>query len=123
MVFGELKAGKSTCLNFLLGEDVLPSEDAACTVVVTELHYGETKKVHARVYKTICLSLPLTLTLTHSPLSLYHSLLSTQLKTVDSKTGEVCEQPLDLSKGKASDILANFLKEKSKTIFPPSPLF
>ena len=44
-MFGELKAGKSSCLNFLLEDDVLPTDSAACTVVVTELHYGNTRKV------------------------------------------------------------------------------
>eukprot|EP00026_Physarum_polycephalum_P009096 Phypoly_transcript_09207.p1 GENE.Phypoly_transcript_09207~~Phypoly_transcript_09207.p1 ORF type:complete len:240 (+),score=27.16 Phypoly_transcript_09207:39-758(+) len=81
MVYGELKAGKSTCLNYLLGEEVLPTDGAACTVVITELHYGDTKK----------------------------------LKTVDRETGKICQPPdIDLSIGRPSDTLAEFLKKTSR---------
>lgn len=41
MVIGEFKRGKSTLINALLGQPVLPAKVAPCTGVVTVLRYGE----------------------------------------------------------------------------------
>jgi FtsZ-binding cell division protein ZapB/GTPase SAR1 family protein len=45
MVLGDMKRGKSTFLNALLGENLLPSDVNPCTALLTVLRYGETKKV------------------------------------------------------------------------------
>jgi GTPase SAR1 family protein len=41
MVLGDMKRGKSTFLNALLGESILPSDVNPCTAVLTVLRYGE----------------------------------------------------------------------------------
>jgi hypothetical protein len=40
-VVGEFKRGKSTLLNAMLGDDVLPRKVTECTAVVTVINYGE----------------------------------------------------------------------------------
>ncbi|MGD1919497.1 MAG: dynamin family protein, partial [Pleurocapsa sp.] len=44
LVLGDLKRGKSTFLNALLGERILPSDVNPCTALLTILRYGEEKK-------------------------------------------------------------------------------
>lgn len=41
MVVGEFKRGKSTLVNSLLGQDVLPARVAPCTAIITEVRYAE----------------------------------------------------------------------------------
>jgi len=43
--FGAFKAGKSTLLNALLGEAMLPSRANRATGVITKISYGEQKQV------------------------------------------------------------------------------
>ena len=43
-IVGTLKNGKSTFINALLGEDILPTKALPCTSVINEIKYGETKK-------------------------------------------------------------------------------
>ncbi len=46
LVLGEMKRGKSTFLNALLGEkDLLPTAVNPCTAILTFLRYGKQKKV------------------------------------------------------------------------------
>jgi replication fork clamp-binding protein CrfC len=45
LVLGDMKRGKSTLLNALLGENFLPSDVNPCTAVLTVLRYGAEKKV------------------------------------------------------------------------------
>ena len=45
MVLGDMKRGKSTFLNALIGENILPSDVNPCTAILTVLRYGEEKKV------------------------------------------------------------------------------
>lgn len=45
MVLGDMKRGKSTFLNALIGERILPSDVNPCTAVLTILRYGVEKKV------------------------------------------------------------------------------
>jgi GTPase SAR1 family protein len=45
MVLGDMKRGKSTFLNALIGENVLPSDVNPCTALLTVLRYGTDKKV------------------------------------------------------------------------------
>jgi GTPase SAR1 family protein len=45
MILGDMKRGKSTFLNALLGEKLLPSDVNPCTAIMTVLRYGEEKKV------------------------------------------------------------------------------
>ncbi|MBF2063555.1 MAG: dynamin family protein [Calothrix sp. C42_A2020_038] len=45
MVLGDMKRGKSTFLNALIGEKILPSDVNPCTAVLTILRYGAEKKV------------------------------------------------------------------------------
>jgi replication fork clamp-binding protein CrfC len=45
MVLGDMKRGKSTFLNALIGENVLPSDVNPCTALLTVLRYGKEKKV------------------------------------------------------------------------------
>lgn len=44
LVAGQFKMGKSTIINALLGEEVLPAYSTPCTAVITEIGYGEEKK-------------------------------------------------------------------------------
>lgn len=41
MVVGEFKRGKSTLVNALLGDAILPAKVAPCTAVITEVRFGE----------------------------------------------------------------------------------
>ena len=45
MVLGDMKRGKSTFLNALIGENLLPSDVNPCTALLTILRYGAEKKV------------------------------------------------------------------------------
>ncbi len=45
MVLGDLKRGKSTFLNALIGENLLPADVNPCTALLTVLRYGSEKKV------------------------------------------------------------------------------
>jgi replication fork clamp-binding protein CrfC len=45
LVLGDLKRGKSTFLNALLGENLLPSDVNPCTAILTVLRYGKEKRV------------------------------------------------------------------------------
>ncbi len=45
MVLGDMKRGKSTFLNALIGENILPSDVNPCTALLTILKYGSEKKV------------------------------------------------------------------------------
>ncbi|MEA5464444.1 dynamin family protein [Leptothoe sp. PORK10 BA2] len=45
MVLGDMKRGKSTFLNALLGEPLLPSNVNPCTAILTVLRYGPTPQV------------------------------------------------------------------------------
>ncbi|MBD2439327.1 dynamin family protein [Nostoc sp. FACHB-110] len=45
LVLGDMKRGKSTFLNALIGETLLPSDVNPCTAVLTILRYGPEKKV------------------------------------------------------------------------------
>ena len=44
LVVGEFKRGKSTFINALLGEEVLPAYSIPCTAVINEIKYSEEKK-------------------------------------------------------------------------------
>jgi GTPase SAR1 family protein len=44
MVVGEFKRGKSTLINALLGQNVLPAKVAPCTAVITRILYSERKR-------------------------------------------------------------------------------
>ncbi|MBR4612068.1 MAG: dynamin family protein [Kiritimatiellae bacterium] len=44
LVIGEFKRGKSTFINALLGEEILPSFAIPCTAVINEIKYAETKR-------------------------------------------------------------------------------
>lgn len=43
-IIGTFKNGKSTFINALLGEDILPARVLPCTAVINEIKYGESKK-------------------------------------------------------------------------------
>jgi len=45
LVLGDMKRGKSTFLNALIGENLLPSDVNSCTALLTVLRYGLEKKV------------------------------------------------------------------------------
>lgn len=45
LVLGDMKRGKSTFLNALIGENLLPSDVNPCTAVLTILRFGQEKKV------------------------------------------------------------------------------
>ena len=45
MIMGDLKRGKSTLLNALIGEMLLPSDVNPCTALLTILRYGPEKRV------------------------------------------------------------------------------
>jgi hypothetical protein len=48
-VLGQFKAGKSSFLNSLIGEEVLPVDVLPATAVVTRLGHGETDEVQLRL--------------------------------------------------------------------------
>ena len=45
LVLGDMKRGKSTFLNAMIGENLLPSDVNPCTALLTVLRYGSEKKV------------------------------------------------------------------------------
>jgi GTPase SAR1 family protein len=45
LVLGDMKRGKSTFLNALIGENILPSDVNPCTALLTVLRYGAEKQV------------------------------------------------------------------------------
>lgn len=45
LVLGDMKRGKSTFLNALIGENLLPSDVNPCTALLTILRYGEKKQI------------------------------------------------------------------------------
>lgn len=45
LVLGDMKRGKSTFLNALIGENLLPSDVNPCTAILTVLRYGPEKRV------------------------------------------------------------------------------
>lgn len=45
LILGDMKRGKSTLLNALIGENLLPSDVNPCTALLTVLRYGTEKKV------------------------------------------------------------------------------
>lgn len=45
LVLGDMKRGKSTFLNALIGDNILPSDVNPCTAILTVLRYGVDKKV------------------------------------------------------------------------------
>ncbi|MEL7225778.1 MAG: dynamin family protein, partial [Cyanobacteria bacterium J06576_12] len=45
LVLGDMKRGKSTFLNALIGENLLPSDVNPCTALLTILRYGPEKKI------------------------------------------------------------------------------
>ncbi|MGL5925372.1 dynamin family protein [Chroococcidiopsis sp.] len=45
LILGDTKRGKSTFLNALIGENLLPSDVNSCTAILTILRYGREKKV------------------------------------------------------------------------------
>ncbi|MEG3839127.1 dynamin family protein [Microcoleus sp. herbarium14] len=45
LVLGDMKRGKSTFLNALIGENLLPSDVNPCTAVLTIIRYGQQKQV------------------------------------------------------------------------------
>jgi len=48
VVLGDLKVGKSSFLNFLLGDEILASKVEHCTSTITEVSYGEKIRVFAQ---------------------------------------------------------------------------
>ncbi|NET45457.1 dynamin family protein [Okeania sp. SIO2B3] len=50
LVLGEFKNGKSTLLNAMLGEEVLPSDFLPCTAIITKIVYGNSDEV--AIYKS-----------------------------------------------------------------------
>ena len=50
LVLGDMKRGKSTFLNALIGENLLPSDVNPCTALLTILRYGSEKKVTVYLY-------------------------------------------------------------------------
>lgn len=45
LVLGDVNRGKSTILNAILGEEVLPHDAVSCTAIITIIRYGEQKQV------------------------------------------------------------------------------
>ncbi|MEA5577831.1 dynamin family protein [Anabaena sp. UHCC 0451] len=44
MILGEFKRGKSTFINSLLGEEILPAFATPCTAIINEVKWGETQR-------------------------------------------------------------------------------
>lgn len=45
VVIGEFKHGKSTLINAILGEEILPAKSTPCTAIVTKIVYGDNNEV------------------------------------------------------------------------------
>ena len=58
MVLGSFKRGKSTFINALLGEDVLPNFATPCTAVINEVKWSDEKEVHIHFKSPIPEHLP-----------------------------------------------------------------
>lgn len=58
LVVGEFKRGKSTFINALLGEEVLPAFATPCTAVINEIKYSEEKKAVLHFSNPLPSSLP-----------------------------------------------------------------
>jgi GTPase SAR1 family protein len=58
LVVGEFKRGKSTFINTLLGEEVLPAYSIPCTAVINEIKYSEEKKAVLHFSNPLPKSLP-----------------------------------------------------------------
>ncbi|MDO5552464.1 MAG: dynamin family protein [Planctomycetia bacterium] len=62
MVLGSFKRGKSTFINALLGEDVLPNFATPCTAVINEVKWNDEKEIHIHFKNPIPKQLPEELT-------------------------------------------------------------
>ncbi len=62
MVLGSFKRGKSTFINALLGEDVLPNFATPCTAVINEVKWSETKMIRIHFKNPLPKNLPSELT-------------------------------------------------------------
>jgi len=58
MVLGEFKRGKSTFINALLGEEILPAFATPCTAVINEVKWGEEKRALLHFLNPIPAQLP-----------------------------------------------------------------
>jgi len=58
MIVGEFKRGKSTLINSLLGNDILPAKVAPCTAIITKVKYAE--KPHAILHYSDAAKNPVT---------------------------------------------------------------
>jgi len=58
MVLGEFKRGKSTFINALLGEEILPAFATPCTAVINEIKWGEEKRALLHFLNPIPAQLP-----------------------------------------------------------------
>ena len=54
LVLGDMKRGKSTFLNALIGENLLPSDVNPCTALLTVLRYGPEKKGNGALCRWSC---------------------------------------------------------------------
>ena len=61
LVIGEFKRGKSTFINALIGEEVLPAFPTPCTAIINELKWGESANATLYFKDTIPTPLPSTL--------------------------------------------------------------
>ncbi|MGF6833509.1 hypothetical protein QF015_001678 [Paenarthrobacter sp. TE4293] len=59
-VAGMVKAGKSTLLNAIIGEEIAPTDAGECTRVVTWYRYGHTPKITLYPYRGVPRTLPVT---------------------------------------------------------------
>lgn len=59
-VLGQFKAGKSSFLNSLIGQPILPVGAIPVTTAITRLQYGETERVLVRHFDGITTGAPLT---------------------------------------------------------------
>lgn len=49
-ILGTMKSGKSTLINALLGTDLMPSENQACTLTNTEIIHSESENIVKKIY-------------------------------------------------------------------------
>ena len=61
LVIGEFKRGKSTFINALIGEEVLPAFPTPCTAIINELKWGETASATLHFKDLVPTPLPSTL--------------------------------------------------------------
>ena len=106
-VIGTFKNGKSTFINSLLGEEVLPAYALPCTAVINEVKYGEKKEAVLYFRNPLPDNLPASI----SPKALSHM----------EKYGKIDVPPLHINYSELEDYVVIPMGEDPKEMLLESP--